>query len=818
MIAPTAFGRVFCFDRIRSVPGYLLLAAVVLSAVALFWQPSIVTASATVSAPRVGGDDSDEANELAQFYGFSGIELYKLDARVFNLLSGDFNNDGLPDLLVVNNRDSCLSLLAQQTELQSKAARSGSRVNDLQSDTRFDIQQIPVDKQIAGLAAADLNGDGRLDAAYVGVPDQLVVRYQPAKAKEEWSDKFSVRLPGLKPASWMISAGDLNSDGRADLVVLGENVTYVILQDSKGGMASPQSLINTSAQLSMIQIADINGDGKNDLCYLTNEGSTRGLCARLQTSDGRLGPEICFDLQQPRSVTLQNIDQKPGHEIITVESRSNRIVVSGLQPEVAEQGNVPEYLMQYGIGVGGGARKRAICVGDVDKDGLNDVVVADPELAQILLYRQNGIDGLGIAEIYPSLLGTTDISITDIDTDGSPDVVILSEKEGVIATSQFAEGRLTFPATIAKKPEGCELVSFEPISGDDGVQLAVCLSRGSGKSGKLEFQRVVRSEQSWSMIAEKEPQEVIDGMGARGVDLVSMDVNGDGRPDILCIPGGTSKAGAQILLQQEDRSLQLIRDKVEVNPGAASGGGLFVNGSQLLIARDSFARALEFSETGWKVTDQFNAGETAARLEGVATLDLDGEPGDEIVLVDTGVKKLRVLRKTDGLYRPWKEVELGSLSFVSATVSDLNGDQRPDLLLAGSQHFSVLYAGRKDPVLKEMASIKLKRDDAYPADVIAGDLNGDGTIDLTVIDTSINGVEILQFKDSTLEPATHFRVFEEKRLVSTATSRGTEPREGLAVDITGDGRQDLLLLCHDRLIVYPQDTGVPDATVQAAKP
>lgn len=83
---------------------------------------------------------------------------------------------------------------------------------------------------------------------------------------------------------------------------------------------------------------------------------------------------------------------------------------------------------------------------------------------------------------------------------------------------------------------------------------------------------------------------------------------------------------------------------------------------------------------------------------------------------------------------------------------------------------------------------------------------------MSVIDTSIDGVEILNLDaEKGIREATHFRVFEEKRLVSADKDRGTEPREGIVVDVTADGRQDLILLCHDRLILYPQDSGEPGA-------
>lgn len=763
------------------------------------------------------GDDEKTVNTLAQFYGFSGVELFKVDGRGFNLQAGDFTGDGLTDVMLVDNRESCLRLMAQRSADDQKKSRQGAKVNDLASDWRFDERTIPVDKALAGIASGDFNGDGRLDVACIGTPDQLSIRYQPEAGQKEWNNKWATRLPGLEPVAWMLSAGDINSDKRDDLVVLGKDVTYVIYQNDKGEMETPKPLINTSPQLSMVQIADLNGDGKNDLCYMANEGTTRGLCARLQTNDGRPGPEICFRLQQPRSVTLANVDQQSGHEVVTVESRTGRIVVSALQPSEASPESLPSRLLQYGIGAAGATRERAIAAADLDGDSLSDVVVSDPDQAQILLYRQNGIDGLGMAEVFPGLLGVTDLAVADVDADSKQDIVLLSGKEGVVALSRFAEGRITFPESIFKKPEGAELAAVTIIENSGKPQIVLALTAGTGNSMKLEFQRLTRAESGEWVRAESDKKiELTGAVGARGVRLVKMDVNQDGRTDVLSVPSGTAKSGVQVLLQLEDGSLEVAKQKSQLDLGVSAAGRTFVSKDRLLIARDSFARAMSFGANGWKVEDQFNAGETSASLEGVALLNLDGAEGDEIVLVDTGVRKLRVLRKQEGVFRPWKEVELGGLQFTSTIVADLNGDKLDDLLLVGAQHFSVLYTGRSDSELKEIASFESDRDDSYPADVIAGDINGDGKVDLSVIDTSIDGIEILNF-DTTkgIREATHFRVFEEKRLVSADTDRGTEPREGIVADVTSDGRFDLILLCHDRLILYPQDSGEAPAPTTA---
>ncbi|MCA9060986.1 MAG: VCBS repeat-containing protein, partial [Planctomycetaceae bacterium] len=122
---------------------------------------------------------ADDEQQLAQYYGFSGLELFELDDRASNLMAGDFNSDGRMDVVVIDNHNSCLKMLLQRVTPVDGKSSAGGRVNDLRSDWRLMERQIGVDRQLSGMAVADLNHDGRTDVCYVGAPDRLFVKYQP---------------------------------------------------------------------------------------------------------------------------------------------------------------------------------------------------------------------------------------------------------------------------------------------------------------------------------------------------------------------------------------------------------------------------------------------------------------------------------------------------------------------------------------------------------------------------------------------------------------------------------------------------------------
>lgn len=749
----------------------------------------------------IASDESSDA--LAGTYGFSGVELFKLDERSFNLVAGDFDSDGKNDILAVDNRSSCLRLFRQRTDGAETKKSDSEFVNDLTSDKRFETRQIPVNKQIAGLVSGDFNKDGAADVAYIGTPDRLVVRYQP-KPGQEWSKRWSVRLPDLAPASWMIATGDLDSNGLLDIAVLGKQLTYIIYQQPDG-MQPPKQLINTSNQLSLLNIADVDADGRADLTYQSNNGSTRSLCVRLQLEDGRLGPEYSFPLGQARSLTVTDVDGKVGSEILTIDSRTGRLQVSQIASEASDEPSI-QPLVRYGIGDAAGGAGRRIAVADIDGDGWNDTVVTDPENAQLFLYRQKGTMGLGTAESFPGLLDSSVLIAADLDDKAGAELIQVSNKEGVVSVSRYSEGRITFPRPVIQLQKDQSVVGMAVRKNAKYDSLVVVSKMKPSKSADLALtQYRLEGEGKWEQIGEAVDFPVAR-IGSRGANVSAIDVDGDGVEEVLIVPEGSNRDGLTIV-SFEDETPQI---QEPLNVGVNSPGAVFQSGQDLLVARDAFARRMTFADNQWTVEDQFNAGESRAKIVGAAALNLDDDAAEqEVVLIDTGVRRLRILKKTEGLFRPWKEIELGTFNFQSSVVADLNHDQQPDLLLFGQEQFAVLYSGAGTISLEEISSWEADRDDAYAADAVCGDVNGDGMSDILIIDTSVDGIQLVNV-DSTLQlrSATHFRVFEEKRLVSEATSRGTEPREVLIADFTGDNLNDVVLLCHDRLLLYPQSQAI----------
>jgi len=73
------------------------------------------------------------------------------------------------------------------------------------------------------------------------------------------------------------------------------------------------------------------------------------------------------------------------------------------------------------------------------------------------------------------------------------------------------------------------------------------------------------------------------------------------------------------------------------------------------------------------------------------------------------------------------------------------------------------------------------------------------------METAKNYLDLVLFDaNHKLVPGDRWQVFEQHTFRG-ATSGLPEPREALVADVTGDGKNDLIVVVHDRILVYPQE-------------
>jgi hypothetical protein len=780
--------------------------------------PALLTCLAVFCA--AAGDDArgqEAGRPLAEYYGFLPLEIYKLDDRISGLLIADLDGDGKGDIAVSDNARSRIALLLTTEGPSDEDGAFGFGPNRLPSASRMRIKTIPVNKEVVSLQAGDLDGDGKIDLAFYGKPAELVVLYNEGEGR--FGRTRRITIGSASDSGSALAVGDLDRDGKDDLALMSAQEIVTVLQQEDGTLGRPDRLPHTAPRPGVLKIVDIDGDGGNDLAILSG-GDDYPIRVRFSRPGGRLGPEERFEIGDARAVAYGDVDGEPGDEVLTIESQTGRAVVHALRRGPKEGEGREGRLIVYPLPPGS-TRNRALAVGDLDGDGRPDVVASDPSNAQVFVVLQDDEEsGLGAVTTYPGLVGGSALRLADLDGDGRDELVVLSEQEKQIGLSRLEGGRLSFPKAL-------------PITGGDPIGLATADLEGDGTVEVLYVAREkVEGKDSFTLRGLKRSESgefaplrwgqvdavAIEGLSGPPKDVKVIDVNRDGQPDILVFDPYAPPA----LLIGRGGGEPPARSASR--PGPLAGldpSGLTVSRLEdeeaILVAQGTFARSIALDASGqWEVRDQFNSGRTTAQLQAAATIDLDGDGTREVALLDRTSKSLLILEKPEdggGSYRPVGTLPVGSLDFLGMHVGDFDGDGKDDLLLAGADKFGVVVTGGEGRRLERVAGFATDRTDGRLADLIVGDLNGDGAADVVLSDTIEHYIDLVPFVGGELRLGLSFQVFEQKSFNNLDDL--IEPREMALGDVDGDGRTDLALIVHDRILVYRQDPG-PAAEAEVA--
>ncbi len=241
------------------------------------WVSSAVIAATASARMRVADLNGDGRPDLVVFgNGSTGINGYVEvwlnlpggwtlnDRQVVSggtmvaedLAIGDLNGDGRPDIVFSGSNLSggitaAAGLLVQGSDGHFSAAPQWL-------DAGNDIGR--------GLAIADFNGDGRLDLAmFKGYFGPILFYTQDASGS--LTNAASTQL--ATTASGALLAVDINGDGLLDLVYDSYLGLIVRLQQAGGGFADeavyPHGFQGTAASAGQLTVGDLNGDGRPDV-------------------------------------------------------------------------------------------------------------------------------------------------------------------------------------------------------------------------------------------------------------------------------------------------------------------------------------------------------------------------------------------------------------------------------------------------------------------------------------------------------------------------------------------------------------------------
>ena len=748
---------------------------------------------------------SASAGTVTNLFGFTGKEIFPVDPQISNLHVADLTGSGRNDIIVANNLHSKISLLYNQTGQTNRPAPTRKlELNELPPDARFRLDSLPAEERIAALAVTDVNGDGRPDLIYFGDAKDLIVRYN--LGTNGWSEPKRWHLDTGLMSPDALAVDDLNGDGLNDIALLGDNGTVYFLAQQKDHTLAEPVKISCSGTPKAVLMADVDGDGRKDL-VLVDYDSPTPFRVRRQIAGGQLGPEIYFKTQPIRSFCVDNLAGDKTNYVVSIVTATGRAEVSQFTRKPAEtlSGAFKKGQFQILPLNKTDAAQRGVAWADVDGDGRADLLVAEPESGQLSVYLQQADGSLASPKKFPSLAGVSQIAVSDWNGDGRPEIFLLSRDENSVAVTQFDKsGRLPFPTPL-------------PLDGKPLLMTVGALQPGAKPTLAVIVDKDgVRSLVTRTADGKMTSQKLSDSFKSNPTTLAVQDVNQDGLADlVVLIPYEKVK----VLLQKKDGKF----DEVDVDP---PGGTLEqpwlaaadVDGdgkTELLLPQKNFVRAVVLepeakaagstNAPGWKfrVKDQINGSASDSRIIGAAAVVNGTNAVPSLFLLDAEHKQLTFCeRDAAGVWQVVKNLDLPVTSFAALKPVTLGGLA---VTFTGQNSVAWLPLAGDAWELTKLDDYDTPIKDGFLNDVVTGDLTGGGRKQLVFMETAKNHLDLVQFyKNRKLVPGDRWKVFEQH------TFRGRdnalpEPRECAVADVTGDKKNDLIVLVHDRILVYPQE-------------
>lgn len=325
--------------------------------------------------------------------------------------AGDFNNDGIVDLVVANSGENTISALL------------GKGNGTFQLPVKFSTGRSPY-----AIAVGDFNGDGNLDVAVTNRDDNTVsVLLGNGDGTFRAQTTYAV---GNSPLG--IAVADVNLDGNADVVVANtSDSTIGILLGNGDGTFQPEVAYPAGSLPYGIAVADFNGDASPDLAVASS--SNNSLSILLGNGDGTFQPQLFVPVgNDPFYAVALDLNGDGIPDLVAANYKDDTISVL--------LGN-GDGTFQAQVTYASGSGAYTLASGDFNADGKLDLAVTNFNDSTVSVYLGNGDGTLQPQVVYPVGHGASGIASGDFNGDGLPDLAAANYTDGTVSVllAEFTE-------------------------------------------------------------------------------------------------------------------------------------------------------------------------------------------------------------------------------------------------------------------------------------------------------------------------------------------------------------------------------------------
>jgi len=356
---------------------------------------------------------------------------------------------------------------------------------------------VPVHSRPWFLSAGDFDGSG-VDLAIVHEYANRVTLILNTKNRN-----FDIQEElQVEPGHHFVLAADLNSDSHDDLIIifLDANRTLVFLYSSDGKF-NPPSTYNIAGHTAVL---DVDNDG--DLDIVSSNVRSGKISLLLNTGDGRLERSDSI-----KGVTSSHVVASAD---LDADARVDLLLGSTFtsQPNLLLLFNTPDLTfgepVRYGVG-------GFPAVGDLNRDSLPDIVVANSETTNMSVLMNDGARTFRPVETIYTGKDIAHISIADFDMDSHLDSASIT-RDGLLISTNDGKGSLEKSKVIATG-YNIQAISSANLNPDDIDDL------------------VLLDPEFTSVVMRRVGDRTVDlaSYTHGGTDMVTIDINHDSMAEVI---------------------------------------------------------------------------------------------------------------------------------------------------------------------------------------------------------------------------------------------------------------------------------------------